>query len=139
MIELTPQLIIKCIRKDKDTFQDYLCSLYEYNRKEKIKYHYVFFDELVEDGDGVRVVTTGVSDTSVIALYIMSDGKHYIRDGKLKPTILNIFNDEGCMDTFWKLLKNNIPHFKKKDFLNSIQDLLASVSTNTELLISQIK
>lgn len=139
MIELTPQLIIKCIREDKDAFQDYLCSLYEYNRKEKIKYHYVFFHELVEDGDGVRIVTTGNSASSVVALYIMSNGKHYIRDGKLDTTILNIFNDEGCMDTFWKLLKKNIPHFKKRDFLNSIQDLLASVATNTELLMSQIK
>ena len=137
MIELTPQLIIKCVRKDKDTFQDYLCSLYQYNRKEKTKYHEVFFHELVEDGDGVRVIT--VNTSAVVALYIMSNGKHYIRDGKLDTTILNIFNDEGCMDTFWKLLKKNIPHFKKRDFLNSIQDLLASVVTNTELLISQVK
>ena len=139
MIELTPQLIIKCVRKDKDAFQDYLFSLYRYNTKEKTKYHHVFLHELVEKGDGVCVVTTGDSASSVVALYIMSNGKHYIRDGKLDATIVNIFNDEGCMDTFWKLIKSNIPHFKKKDFLNSIQDLLASVSTNTELLVSQIK
>lgn len=139
MIELTPQLIIQCVRKDKDTFQNYLCKLYKRNYKEKTEYHYVFFNESIEEGDGVRLLTNGGSATSVIALYIMSNGRHYIRDGKIDTTILKIFNDEGCMDTFWRLLKNNLPHFEKNEFLNSIQDLLASVVPNTELLISKIK